>query len=92
VNGDAPAVAVLQSRLQHQFGQPALLARALTHRSFSSEHNERLEFLGDAVLNLAVASLLYDRLGSQAEGDLSKVRSSLVREEPLYRLAITDCP
>lgn len=89
MNGDAPAVAVLQSRLQHQFGQPALLARALTHRSFSSEHNERLEFLGDAVLNLAVASLLYDRLGSQAEGDLSKVRSSLVREEPLYRLAVS---
>ena len=54
--------AALQARLQHRFSDPQLLARALTHRSFSADHNERLEFLGDSVLNLAVAALLYDRL------------------------------
>ena len=80
--------AALQARLQHRFSDPRLLARALTHRSFSSEHNERLEFLGDAVLSLAVASLLYGQLESLPEGDLSKVRASLVRQEPLHQLAL----
>lgn len=83
---DGPLVA-LQDRLQHRFSDPRLLARALTHRSFSAEHNERLEFLGDSVLNLAVSALLYDRLGQLPEGDLTKVRASLVRQEPLHRIA-----
>ena len=65
----------LQQRLQHQFSTPSLLARALTHRSFSSDHYERLEFLGDSVLNLAVSDLLYIRLGALPEGDLSRVRA-----------------
>jgi len=78
----------LQGRLQHQFAQRQLLARALTHRSFSAEHNERLEFLGDSVLNLAVAALLYDRLQALPEGDLSRVRANLVRQETLHQLAI----
>lgn len=78
----------LQERLQHQFAQQQLLARALTHRSFSSEHNERLEFLGDSVLNLAVAALLYERLGALPEGDLSRVRANLVRQETLHQLAV----
>jgi ribonuclease-3 len=78
----------LQERLQHRFNDPRLLARALTHRSFSSEHNERLEFLGDSVLNLAVASLLYEKLGSLPEGDLSRVRANLVKQETLHRLAL----
>ena len=82
------ALAALQARLQHTFAQPRLLARALTHRSFSAEHNERLEFLGDSVLNLAVAALLYERLQSLPEGDLSKVRASLVKQEPLHQLAL----
>jgi ribonuclease-3 len=81
-------LAGLQERWQHRFGDPRLLARALTHRSLSSDHNERLEFLGDAVLNLAVASLLYERLGSLPEGDLSRVRANLVKEDTLYRLAM----
>jgi ribonuclease III len=81
-------LADLQERLQHRFNDPRLLARALTHRSFSSEHNERLEFLGDSVLNLAVASLLYEKLGSLPEGDLSRVRANLVKQETLYRLAL----
>jgi len=84
-----PAVlAALQQRLQHTFRDPALLAQALTHRSFSSEHNERLEFLGDSVLNLAVAGLLYERLADQAEGDLSRVRANLVKQETLHQLAL----
>ena len=78
----------LQARLQHRFSQPQLLARALTHRSFSSDHNERLEFLGDSVLNLAVAALLYDRLSELPEGDLSRVRANLVRQETLHQLAM----
>jgi ribonuclease-3 len=81
-------LAQLQGRLQHRFQDPRLLARALTHRSFSSEHNERLEFLGDSVLNLAVASLLYERLGSLPEGDLSRVRANLVKQDTLHRLAV----
>ena len=84
---DGP-LAALQARLQHRFSDPALLARALTHRSFSSEHNERLEFLGDAVLSLAVSALLYDRLRTLPEGDLSKIRASLVKQEPLFKLAL----
>jgi ribonuclease III len=88
VKGDAAALADLQDRLQHRFSQPRLLVQALTHRSFSSEHNERLEFLGDSVLNLSVAALLYDRLRDQPEGDLSRVRANLVKQETLHRLAI----
>ena len=82
-----PALASLQSRLQHTFSSPALLLRAVTHRSFSAEHNERLEFLGDSVLNLAVSTLLYRRLQAQSEGDLSRVRANLVKEGTLHRLA-----
>lgn len=84
----ADPLAALQERLQHRFQDPRLLARALTHRSFSAEHNERLEFLGDSVLNLAVSTLLYEQLQSQQEGDLSKVRASLVKQEPLHQLAL----
>lgn len=78
----------LQSRLQHMFSRPELLQRALTHRSFSSDHNERLEFLGDSVLNLAVSDLLFERLGSLPEGDLSRVRANLVKQDTLYQLAL----
>ncbi len=59
----------------------------MTHRSFSAEHNERLEFLGDSVLNLAVAGLLYERLRDLPEGDLSRVRANLVKQETLHRIA-----
>lgn len=82
------ALRALQDRLQHRFQDPRLLARALTHRSFSAEHNERLEFLGDAVLNLAVAALLYQRLKDLPEGDLSRVRANLVKQETLHGLAV----
>lgn len=78
----------LQRRLQHQFANPALLTRALTHRSFSSDHYERLEFLGDSVLGLAISDLLYARLGSLPEGDLSRVRANLVKQDTLHLLAV----
>jgi len=78
----------LQRRLQHEFSNASLLTQALTHRSFSSDHYERLEFLGDSVLNLAVSDLLYARLGSLPEGDLSRVRANLVKQETLHQLAV----
>ena len=78
----------LQDRLKHRFAQPQLLELALTHRSFSSQHNERLEFLGDSVLNLAVSRMLYTALRDQPEGDLSRVRANLVKQDTLHRLAV----
>lgn len=78
----------LQARLGHRFRQADLLARALTHRSFGADHNERLEFLGDAVLSLAVSSLLFERFAGSDEGDLTRVRAHLVREDSLHRLAL----
>ena len=74
--------------MQHAFTNPSLLTRALTHRSFSADHYERLEFLGDSVLGLAISDLLYSRLGNQAEGDLSRVRANLVKQETLHQLAL----
>jgi ribonuclease-3 len=84
----SPELAALQKRLQHEFSTPKLLHLALTHRSFSADHNERLEFLGDSVLNLAVAGLLYERLASLPEGDLSRVRANLVKQDTLHQLAV----
>ncbi len=78
----------LQQRLGHRFEREELLARALTHRSFGAEHNERLEFLGDAVLSLAVSALLYQRFSGSDEGDLTRVRAHLVREDSLHRAAL----
>ena len=78
----------LQRRLQHEFSNTQLLMRALTHRSFSVDHNERLEFLGDSVLNLAVADLLFERLSALPEGDLSRVRANLVKQDTLHQLAV----
>ncbi len=84
----AAALQALQARLGHAFADARLLQLALTHRSFSADHNERLEFLGDSVLNLAVSHLLYQRLAQLPEGDLSRVRANLVRQDTLHRLAL----
>ena len=78
---------LLQSRLGHTFRNPALLQQALTHRSHSSLHNERLEFLGDSVLNCVIASLLFDRYSKIDEGDLSRLRANLVKQQSLYEVA-----
>lgn len=84
----SPNLQALQKRLQHDFSDPKLLALALTHRSFSADHNERIEFLGDSVLNLAVAGLLYEQLSELPEGDLSRVRANLVKQDTLHKLAV----
>ena len=74
--------------MQHEFADPSLLKRALTHRSFSIDHYERLEFLGDSVLGLAISGLLYARLDTFPEGDLSRVRANLVKQDTLHQLAV----
>lgn len=76
-----------RARLGHDFARPDLLAQALTHRSHGSRHNERLEFVGDAVLNCVVALALYERFPGTDEGDLSRARASLVNGETLARIA-----
>jgi ribonuclease-3 len=78
---------VLQERLQFRFTDKRLLERALTHRSFGADHNERLEFLGDAILTSLISDLLYRKLRDQPEGVLSRIRSELVRERSLQDLA-----
>lgn len=82
------APSALQQRLGHRFKDPALLARALTHRSWGAEHNERLEFLGDALLNLAISHLLWLRYPQLNEGELTRARAQLVREPSLHRVAV----
>lgn len=84
-----PELLTLQQRLKHSFANPRLLERAVTHRSFTSDHNERLEFLGDSVLNLAVSGLLFEKLSQLPEGDLSRVRANLVKQETLFQIAST---
>jgi ribonuclease-3 len=81
-----PSTALLD-RLGHAFRRPELLAHALTHRSHGATHNERLEFVGDAVLNCAVAAALFARFPAIPEGELSRVRASLVNRNTLARLA-----
>ena len=83
-----PRLDALQQRLGHRFADASLLQRALTHRSFGADHNERLEFLGDAVLAMAVSALLYERFSASDEGDLTRVRAHLVREDSLHRAAL----
>ena len=78
----------LQQRLGHRFANPRLIERALTPRSFSSDHNERREFLGDAVVGLAVSSLLFEKLSHLPEGDLSRVRANLVKQDSLAQIAV----
>lgn len=77
----------LLHRLGHTFSDVQLAERALTHRSFGSEHNERLEFLGDSILNFIVAEALYERFPKAAEGDLSRMRARLVKGETLAEIA-----
>lgn len=77
----------LEQRLGHAFTRRDLLDRALTHRSHGADHNERLEFLGDGVLNFAIADILYDRLPGMPEGELSRLRAGLVRQATLHALA-----
>ncbi|HSN21086.1 MAG TPA: ribonuclease III [Usitatibacter sp.] len=80
-------LAELERRLGHRFAAPELARQALTHRSFGTPHNERLEFLGDSLLNCAVATLLYERFPALPEGDLSRLRAALVNQSSLSAIA-----
>ena len=82
------SAAALAKALGHPFADPSLLKTALTHRSFGSPNNERLEFLGDGLLNCVVAAALYKRFQTMPEGDLSRQRANLVRQDALHGLAI----
>jgi ribonuclease-3 len=81
-----PSIALVD-RLGHEFRRPELLAQALTHRSHGASHNERLEFVGDAVLNCVVGVTLFERFPAIPEGELSRVRASLVNRDTLAQLA-----
>ena len=78
----------LQQALAYNFTRPELLIQALTHRSYASLNNERLEFLGDSVLNCTVARALYDAFPDLPEGSLSRLRANLVRQETLAEIAV----
>lgn len=79
---------LLCRQLGHQFVRPELLRQALTHRSYGSPNNERLEFLGDSVLNCTIASRLYQAFPRLPEGDLSRMRAALVKEQTLAEIAV----
>ncbi len=78
---------ILQKKLGHTFNDEAMLVRALTHRSAGSRHNERLEFLGDSILSMVIADALFHRFPKVNEGDMSRMRATLVREKTLAELA-----
>jgi len=80
-------VAALETSLGRPFARRELLQQALTHRSYGSPNNERLEFLGDSILNCVIAALLYQRFAALREGELSRLRASLVRQDALAAVA-----
>ncbi len=91
---DKKKIKILEKAVGYSFKKKELLQRALTHKSFANErkmsreeHNERLEFLGDAVLELAVSELLMRRYPDYSEGDLSKLRAAIVNEKQLARFS-----
>ena len=79
---------VFCSQIGYGFFQPELLQEALTHRSYGAKHNERLEFLGDSVLNCAIADLFFKRYPEMSEGRLSRFRASMVNQQTLSELAL----
>jgi len=79
----------LSNRLTYSFVNTNLLTQALTHRSYSAQNNERLEFLGDGALNFMIANQLYQRFPTLAEGDLSRLRAQLVKESTLSEIALS---
>jgi ribonuclease-3 len=87
MSGEDWAARWVQERLHYRPRDAALFAAALTHRSATGPNNERLEFLGDAVLNLLVARALYAGFPQATEGDLSRLRARLVSREPLAEIA-----
>jgi ribonuclease-3 len=82
------ALSTLTAALGHSFADRALLQTALTHRSFGVPNNERLEFIGDGLLNCVIAIALFRRYPDLAEGELSRMRANLVRQDTLHQLAV----
>ncbi|HYB51593.1 MAG TPA: ribonuclease III [Burkholderiaceae bacterium] len=80
-------LSALEERLQYKFKSGELLQQAVTHRSHGVVHNERLEFLGDSVLNCVVAQLLFSKYARMDEGDLSRIRANLVKQQSLSEIA-----
>ncbi|AIL33239.1 ribonuclease III [Basilea psittacipulmonis] len=78
---------ILETKLGYEFQDKALLRRALSHRSYGGNNNERLEFLGDSILSFVMADILYQLMPQHPEGDLTRVRSTLVRQETLVKIA-----
>ncbi len=76
------------AQIGHQFRDPELLRRALTHRSFGATHNERLEFLGDSIVNCVIALALFEKFPGLSEGELSRLRANLVNQQTLHRIAV----
>ena len=77
----------LERKLGHKFTRAALLEQALTHRSFSAGHNERLEFLGDSILNCSIATMIFDQFPAMPEGELSRLRANLVNQAVLAAIS-----
>ncbi len=77
----------ITGRIGYPFSNPDLLRQALTHRSYGASHNERLEFLGDSVLNCVIAAELFRLFPQLAEGELSRLRASLVNQQSLFEIA-----
>ena len=78
----------LQKKINYSFKDINLLEQALTHRSFKAKNNERLEFLGDSILNFLIAEILFQKFPLLSEGDLSRLRSDLVRSKTLSDIAM----
>ena len=87
INNNALAINQLSKKLGYRFQEPTLLVQALTHRSAKGDHNERLEFLGDSILGFVIAETLYDKFPQENEGDLTRMRSSLVKGVTLAEVA-----
>lgn len=81
-------LARFEQRLGYQFQNPALLRQALTHRSYGLPNNERMEFLGDSILNCVIAISLFKRFSEMREGEMSRLRATLVRQEGLHQVAM----
>jgi len=79
--------AALRTGITHEFGDPALLTLALTHRSAAGAHNERLEFLGDAIIGFVIAEFLYQKFPRADEGQLTRTRATLVNRDSLADIA-----
>ncbi len=87
MKNNALALKQLSNKLGYQFKQPELLLQALTHRSAKGAHNERLEFLGDSILGFVIAEALFEKFPRENEGDLTRMRSSLVKGVTLAKIA-----